>query len=421
MSSRPRPPVPVIVADHGGYSAYRDRHGRSFLPACRYDVSLVTDLAAAGEARGRDLVRVVGVAWDEQAIGDAVRSLAAGQPASRLVTLAERLLLPAAQLRDELGIPGQRVRQALLFRDKILMKRHLRARGIAVPDFAPYTPAAARRLLHAHLALVIKPRQGSGAQDITFIRSAADLDEFDVTHPPANLPRFEVEECITGPLYHVDSVVRGGGSVVAAVAGRYLDDPTAYLRLAPCRDVAVPPGPVLDELLAFNARVIACYPGYTGVTHHEIFLTAAGACLCEIAARPGGGGIAAGFWSRTGLNLRKIAVETQLTGSVPSRIDVAPHLTGWVVIYAGPGALLEPIEVPSEPWVIEAQVRAGPGARLTGPASCGDGVATISVAGDSEADVAQRLAAVIETAAPKVAAAHPQHGAGGRCLTSRRL
>jgi hypothetical protein len=202
-------------------------------------------------------------------------------------------------------------------------------------------------------------------------------------------------------VFHVDSVVREG-NVVAATAGRYLDDTTAYKSLTPCRDVAVPDGTLLDELLGFNQRVIACYPWFTGVTHHEMFLTDDGVCFCEIAARVGGGGVAAGFWSRTGTNLHQLVLQAQALEPVPGDIKVASHLTGWVMIYAGPGVLRAPIQPPDVPWVIEARIFAQAGDRLRDPRSCGEGIALVSVSGIDEAEVIDRLASAVEWCAPDV-------------------
>jgi L-amino acid ligase C-terminal domain 2 len=87
---------------------------------------------------------------------------------------------------------------------------------------------------------------------------------------------------------------------------------------------------------------------------------------------------------------------------MPSQITVSSHMTGWVMIYAGPGVLRAPVPVPAEPWVIEARVLARPGDRLRTPRSCGDGVALVSVRGDTEVEVADRLAAVAAACTPDV-------------------
>jgi hypothetical protein len=395
--------TPVILLDSNGYAFYQDPRGQSILPADRYAVRLVTDITKVDQAKGPELDSVIGVPADDHSRADAVRQqyLLDKSVSVRLATVSERLLMPAAQLREELRIPGPTVTQTLPFRDKILMKQRLREAGVRVPDFAEFSEKAAWRLARAHSGVVVKPRLGAGAEDIFLLRSTDDLDAF-MRGRPWHDAFFEAEEYIGGPLFHVDSVVREG-MVVAATAGRYLDETMAYKTLAPCRDVAVPDGALLDELLDFNQRVIDCYPWFTGVMHHEMFLNEDGICFCEIAARAGGGGVPAGFWSRTGMNLHQIVVQAQALEPVPGKIQVASHLTGWVMIYAGAGVLRQPVQFPDAPWVIEARAFAEPGDRLRAPGSCGEGIALVSVAGASEAEVTSRLALVAESCIPDVA------------------
>ncbi|MYW47265.1 ATP-grasp domain-containing protein [Streptomyces sp. SID161] len=382
----------VLLLDRIGYSFYRDRDGRRFLPEDRCSVRLVTSLDKVDEATGKELESVVAVdVYDNRALAEAVHHQAGfkGHRADRLVAITERLLLRAAELREELGLPGQTVREALLFRDKVRMKEHLSAHGIRVPEFAPFSEAAALELLSRTGAVVAKPRLGSGARDIFVLREPADIASFAAGHA-SRLDEFEVEEFIDGELFHVDSVVQDS-KVVAAVAARYIDETTSYTRLRPCRDVALGPGPQLDALLEFNERVLAAHPGFTGVTHHEMFVRDGDIVFCEIGARAGGGGVIAGFLSRTGVNLDEAVIQAQVEGTVPLPAAPAGHLTGFTVIYAGAGVLQRPLTPPDEPWVLECQVLARPGDRLERPENCNDAVAIVSVRGDSEDEVIRRL------------------------------
>ncbi|MGW4897570.1 ATP-grasp domain-containing protein [Kitasatospora sp. NPDC004240] len=385
--------VPVVLLDRIGYDFYRDADGRPFLPADRYRVRLVTSLAKAAEAVGEELESVTAVnAYDERALIEAVEFQVSfgGREAHRIVAVTERLLLLAARLRDRLGLPGQSVPQTLPFRDKVVMKEHLRRHGIRVPAFAPFSEENARELLRRHPVLVAKPRLGSGSVEITVLRGEEDLAAFAAAHR-GRFDEFEVEQFVPGRLYHVDSVVEDA-EVVAAVAGGYLDDTTSYTALRPCRGVGVPPGPLLDSLLEFNRRVLAAFPGFTGVTHHEMFVTEDGEVyLCEIGARAGGGGVIAGFLSRTGVNLDEVMIRAQLGSALPATPGVADHLTGFIAIYAGPGTVREPLTAPDEPWVLESQILAEPGDLLSGPVNSNDAVAIVSVRGDTREEVVRRL------------------------------
>lgn len=406
----------MILLDSIGYSFYRDPAGRRFLPADRYAVRLVTDIHRVAEAEGDELDSVIGVPkYDERAVADAVRFQAGlrGVKAAKLVAVTERLLLPAARLREELGIHGPSVAQTLLFRDKVAMKEHLRGHGITVPDFAPFSERAARDLLRAHGRLVAKPRLGLGATDVFMLGSEEAVAAF-AREQAGRHDDFEIEEFISGRLCHVDSVVRDG-TVVAAVGARYLDDTRSYLDGRPCRDVGLAPGPVLDRLLEFNQRVLRCYPEFTGVTHHEMFLTSSDVCFCEIAARAGGGGVIPGFLSRTGVNLDEAVLQGQLTGSVPVPGGIARHLTGWAVLYPRAGVLAEPIQVPSRPWIIDAQILARPGDELSEPVNCNSAVAIVSVQGDTEEEVTRRLNEAARCMTPRVESSPRTERSNGPC------
>jgi biotin carboxylase len=389
--------TPVVLLDTIGYAFYQDADGRRYLQPDRYEVRLVTDRNRLAEAAGAELSVVVGVdKHDEHALGDAVRFMTTfgATPATRLVAVTERMLLPAARLRQELALPGASVAETVLFRDKVAMKEHLRVHGIAVPAFAPLRRGSAEALLVDHGAVVVKPRLGTGAVGVSVVRDRDTLDAL-LTELADRLDGYEVERFVAGDLFHVDSVVRDG-AVLTATASRYLDETTSYLQRTPSRSVSVPAGDLLDRLLDFNRRVLACYPTYTGATHHEMFVSGSDVVFCEIAARAGGGGVIAGFRSRTGIDLDEVAVSAQLGGDLPHLDPPAPHLTGFVVVYAEPTVLRRPLDVPDEPWVLEAQVPVRPGDVIAEPVNCNDAVAIVSVRGDTEDEVITRMATVVD-------------------------
>lgn len=75
---------------------------------------------------------------------------------------------------------------------------------------------------------------------------------------------------------------------------RTVDSATSYADAVPCRDLNVGSGQTRDDLLAFNAALIRCFPWFSGVAHHEMFIDGTGnVVFFEIAGRPGGGVILA--------------------------------------------------------------------------------------------------------------------------------
>ncbi|MEU1732328.1 hypothetical protein [Streptosporangium sp. NPDC020145] len=397
-------PVQTLVLDHIGYRYYRDTDGRAFLPASRNRVRLVTDIRKLDQARGDELAGVVGVPRGDETLLEAAAHFLDGvseRPTQRIVAISEGLLLTAARMRDRLGVPGPTEHQVLGYRDKVVMKERLRERGVRVPDFAPFTEANALELLRRHGAVVAKPRRGESSAGIVFLDDAEDVRRFAATTSKDELARYEVEERVDGRLFHIDSVVRDGVPL-AAVAGRSVEETTSYRRLEAFRDVAVGPGATLDRLLAFNRRVLACYPDFSGVTHHEVFLTqdSGGSgdevCFCEIGGRAGGGGIIPGFRSRTGVNLDEVVIRSQLGLEVPRPPDPAPHLTGYALVYAPAGRLDTDLTPPAEDWIIDTQLRFQVGDVMPRPAAWNQAAVTVTVRGETEAQVQARLDEVIE-------------------------
>jgi biotin carboxylase len=389
--------APIIVLDVLGYNnTYRRPDGESFFPASRYEVRLVTDIEKLHQARGAELTSVVGVPIsDKEAVTAAAlfHHSAWATKASAIVALSESLLLPAAQLRERVGLPGQSLAQTLQFRDKIIMKDLLRKRGVRVPDFAAFEPKVAHALLARHQTVVVKPRLGLSSVDVTILRSKYDLTRF-IGANKDRLHEFDIEEFIDGTQYHIDSIVRKG-AVIAATAGQSVDPTTSYKSLQPYRDVGLAAGAVLNALLEFNRKVVSCFPLFSGVTHHEVFLRDGEVVFCEIAARAGGQGVVPGFQSRTGINLHQIVAETQLGGEPPAQVTIDDHLTGYVLIYAASPTLHQTLNSLDSPWLIESRVYDRRATSTSPPKRWADAAAMVSVRGSSESEVLERLDEIV--------------------------
>ncbi|GHJ37177.1 acetyl-CoA carboxylase biotin carboxylase subunit family protein [Streptomyces sp. TS71-3] len=411
MSGRQRN---VLVIDHIGYHYYQDTDGRKFLPADANRVHLVTDIRKLDQARGDELAAVVGIPRGDDALLEAAALFhhgAGGHPVERVVAISEGLLLAAGRLRDKLGVPGPTEHQVLGYRDKVTMKDRLGEQGIRVPDYAPFTEGAALRLIARHGRVVAKPRRGESSAGIAFLDGPEDLRRFlaDAEHAGVTPDAYEVEERIDGTLFHIDSVV-SKGVPLAATAGRSIEETTSYRHLGAFRDVAVGPGRTLDRLLRFNRAVLACYPHFSGVTHHEVFLNADEVVFCEIGGRPGGGGIIPGFHSRTGVNLDEMAVLAHLGEEIPRPAPPADHLTGYALVYAAPGRLEADLTPPATDWIIDTQVRFQVGDVMPRPAGWHQAAATVTVRGRSEAEVTSRLDQVIDMLQDRLRGGSGDHG-----------
>ncbi|MFD9129841.1 acetyl-CoA carboxylase biotin carboxylase subunit family protein [Kitasatospora sp. NPDC059571] len=400
----------VVLLDRSGYQAYRHPDGTPFLDPRQYEVTLVTLPEKAATPHPGEVERVITAdVLDAVGVMAPLPELLAGPRVDLVAAAGERLILPAARYRDALGVPGYTAQQIELFRDKALMKRHFAAHGIRTPEFVEIDrPLQAADLLAAHGAVVLKPLDAMGSMGVHKVTSRAQLERLERDGLGYD-GRYEAEEFVEGPLHHIDSVVQDGRALVTVVS-RYLDPNSVFPTGGQCRSAVLDPGAERDALAAFDAAVLAAVPWFSGVTHHEVFLDRTGTpVFCEIAGRPGGGGVVPAFRDRFGVNLHVAALLPQLGLPIPPVREIQPperRSSGWSVIYPPEiGPLFEHGPLPDEDWLLDVLLRRRPGDVLTPAQSFGAGVAVATVTGPDRATVTERLDRVKDVFTPRTAAA----------------
>ena len=228
-----------------------------------------------------------------------------------VVALHEKDMLRAARLREEFGLPGMYHERTLRFRDKALMKETLLAAGYRkLPRFRILEPGEVVESVPWPGSTVVKSRWGVGSSQV---RIAPDVEA--VNDARAELEamghELEIEEFVEGPMYHCDSVVRDG-EVIFSAPSEYIARPGEYGPGRVAGSVLVSDSDLLEELRREDSEVLRILGMESGVTHAEFFRRPSGELVfCEVAARPGGGGIddivAAGY----GVELIRAAVELQ--------------------------------------------------------------------------------------------------------------
>lgn len=196
-----------------------------------------------------------------------------------VVALTEAAVVPAARLRERLGLAGLSSAAARRCTDKLEMKRTIRAAGIACARFIPVHGAvdAADLIARLGLPLVLKTQAGSGGRGTRVIRSRDEL--------PASVSQPSLAEAfVEGVEMSVESMVLGGVPVFVNFT-EYVEP--AWANLVP----AAPGAQTAEALLELNRRAIAALGIRRGMTHMEVFLTGEGAVFGELAARPPGGHI----------------------------------------------------------------------------------------------------------------------------------
>jgi hypothetical protein len=389
----------VVVLDRSGYDLFRYPDGTPYLDPNRYRVTLVTMPSKVDQVRPGEVETVHAVdVLDERAVMAVLPDLSRAPAVDHVVAISERLLVLASRFRDRLGVAGFTEDQITTLRDKTLMKRRIGACGVRVPHFVEVSrPIDAADLLARYGSVILKPVDSMGSVGVHHVRSLAELRALDATGF-AHAGRYEAEEYIAGDMFHIDSIVTAGRPVVA-LPSRYLDSNEHFVLGGQNFSTLVDPGPLHELLLRFNRQVLGALPWFSGVTHLEAFVDGSGtAVLCEVAGRPGGGGIVPVFAHRFGIDGNLAAVLPQLGLPMPTPYERQPHdrrATGTGVFYPPrTGTLRSPVPTLADDWIVKFTALKKPGDALVQPVSVGQGFAEVTVCGPDSAAIRHRLDAV---------------------------
>jgi len=234
----------------------------------------------------------VGRLWDEKEVIREVGRYAARVRLDLVECLWEPGVALAARLREVLDLPGMRVEQAMLFRDKEQMKQALDRAKIRTPRHARAKSedecrAAVERIGYP---LIVKPIAGAGSADTYRVDGPDDLER--ILPRVRHVEEMSVEEFIEGQEHTFDTICSGGEILYHNISwyrpqpliGRTLEwvsPQTVALRETDRGALAAGQtmGRAVLKTLGFEE----------GFTHMEWFLTADGeAVFGEIAARPPG-------------------------------------------------------------------------------------------------------------------------------------
>jgi biotin carboxylase len=272
---------------------------------------------------------------------DLVGAIRSRHPITQILTISEQDLTPVVYARGKLGLGGLQLDKAALFRDKILMKEALKQTGLKLPQYAHAADdAAVRDLFSRFKRLVIKPRDGYGSQDTSVVSTAKEIDLF-LSKPKELREGFLVENFISGDIYHLDAVVRGG-EILFSSLGKYIVAPldfSAHRWAGTCFTNAQTPlfqaakKDLLALLKAFDTR--------DGVFHFEFFDTGVDRIFGEVAIRPAGGGIADAIHDTFGVHLveEHVRVQLDMPTSIKAPVTAVLHGASLLMLSQAPGRI----------------------------------------------------------------------------------
>ena len=230
--------------------------------------------------------------WDSGSVLQQLRTQLKGHSIDRIECLWEPGVMLAAELRQQLGVPGLTVAQAHRFRDKEAMKAALDQAGIRTPRHVAVDSIAAcwDAAEEIGFPVIIKPIAGAGSADTYRVD---DADELRAVLPRLrHVPTVSVEEFVDGEEYTFDTITIDGQVAYYNVAW-YRPRPLVARsnewispQVIALRDVD---DPVLAEGIRMGFDVIKALEFGSGFTHMEWYRKADGEVVFgEIGARPPG-------------------------------------------------------------------------------------------------------------------------------------
>ena len=232
---------------------------------------------------------------DEDDVIRRVHDWVRGRSVDQVLANWEPLVVTAARLREQFGMPGMSVDTVRGFRDKQLMKDRVAAAGLRVPR-----AHRARSIKEAWAAVevtgfpaIIKPISGAGSADTYKVESIKDMER--VLPHLRHVEEAICEEFISGVEYTYDTVAIDGTPVYESVT-QYTPNALEMRSnewispiMLSVRDLDQPH---IRAGIALGRNVLRALGMGDGFTHMEWFHTASGEVVFgEIACRPGGAGV----------------------------------------------------------------------------------------------------------------------------------
>jgi hypothetical protein len=305
-------------------------------------------------------------------------------------------IIRAARLRERLGLPGQKMESALAYRDKLVMKDHLRGKGVRLPTYQPVNSVVdiVDFIERNGYPVVIKPLSESGSFNVCIVGDEQALDAYLANPPQASM---EIETFVEGKMYHVDGLMIDDKNVFVRPF-QYVNDCLSFRKNEYIGNSILPPEhPLYDRLVAAVRQVIANLPATSHMAFHAEFWHTPDdeIVFCEIAGRTGGGMISMTVEQVLGFSIDKewLLAECGITRSYP---QLPPTMGGCICIPPLSGVL---DAIPSETkldCIIGEKFTGKVGERYHGGVKSGLFLMGYVVSGDSESEVIENITKTAE-------------------------
>jgi biotin carboxylase len=367
----------VILVIGSGLKLYREYLVRSASARARragHELVLINNLRPTWQHEYFDEITVVNV-FDHEVLAQAAREVAARHTVVGVLCWDEPLVMPAAELAAEFGVPGLSIPGVRGCRDKYSTRTRLTDGGLLQPGFAMTADrtearAAAERIGYP---VVVKPRALGASMGVVLARNEQELDDAFQVASDASLVGDEpfrggaiVEEYAVGPEISIDGAVHKGEYLPMFVARKRTGNPPYFEEIGHVVDAS---DPLLGDSLLMDtlARAHRGLGIEDGITHSEVRLTERGPLIIEINGRVGGDLIPFLGKIATGIDPGEVMVDVAL-GLRPDINRLARGVVGIRFGYPEHDCRVRSVQVPQEsPGLVTASAMVEPGTTLRLP------------------------------------------------------
>ncbi|HEX6341981.1 ATP-grasp domain-containing protein [Umezawaea sp.] len=253
-------------------------------------------------------------------------------PVDRLIALSEFTLEIAAQVREDLGVPGPTTEEVAVYRDKVRMKEVLAGAGVRVPAFEPCEDLArCRAFAAAHgYPVILKPVNSAGSIGVHRVDDEAALTAL---LPTVDLARYEIEEFVPGRIFHVDGYADADSGIPFLVVSRYVNDCLDFVSGAPLGSVVVGRSALRDRVEEFTRDCVSVLRMRRLPFHLELFVTPDDELVfLEIGGRVAGADVPHLLNKLFGVNLYETWLRDLSDEPVPVPVKDRDSSGGWLII-----------------------------------------------------------------------------------------
>ncbi|WP_457031718.1 ATP-grasp domain-containing protein [Kitasatospora sp. P5_F3] len=335
---------------------------------------LVNNLKPTWQQEYFDEITVVNV-FDHEQLRDAAREIAGRRTVVGVACYDEPLVMPAAELAAEFGVPGLGIEGVQGCRDKHRTRSLLSAAGLPQPGFELTDTLEQARAVAERIGypVVVKPRALGASMGVVLAADEAQLDQAYLVASNASLVGDEpfrggaiVEGYAVGPEISIDGVVHNGEYRAMFIARKETGHHPYFEEIGHVVDAA---DPLLrdQQLLDVLTKAHEVLNVENGMTHAEVKLTSYGPVIIEINGRLGGDLIP--FLGRiaTGIDVGEVLVEAA-TGIRPDISFTRHEVAGIQFGYPTEDVTVREVRVPTGlPGLVTAAPMVDPGTELRLP------------------------------------------------------